>query len=312
MENKSPAFQFYVADYLADANVQMMSLEEEGAYIRLICFCWREGSIPNDTEKLQKLIGKNCPFEVARVVQGWFTPHPNQPSKLVHLRLEEEREKQREWREKSSKGGIKSAETRREKAINRIKSEGNKLKGGSKMVDTKCEPNVNTTSTSTSTSTSTNTEDTHVSSVTPPVKKTLAPKIIMDEKGFRSLLEEFGNESYKYYLPICSDYLVSSGKAKKDGAAFMRNWIRKDIAERKGFYYLKLNPTLQNQNSINPHMSKALQNQIATKTAGEIFLQRTKDIEHEQQENQKQIEQGAYKDDIGATLLALSAPIRKS
>jgi hypothetical protein len=30
----SPAFQFYPAHYLADANVQMMTLEKEGACLR--------------------------------------------------------------------------------------------------------------------------------------------------------------------------------------------------------------------------------------------------------------------------------------
>jgi hypothetical protein len=34
---KSPAFQFYAGDYLADANVQMMSLEQEGALFRRLC-----------------------------------------------------------------------------------------------------------------------------------------------------------------------------------------------------------------------------------------------------------------------------------
>jgi putative transposase len=44
-KGKDPAFQFYAADWLADEAVSVMGLEEEGAYIRALCYCWREGSI---------------------------------------------------------------------------------------------------------------------------------------------------------------------------------------------------------------------------------------------------------------------------
>ena len=37
---KSPAFQFYAKEFLSDANQAGMSLQETGAYIRLICFEW--------------------------------------------------------------------------------------------------------------------------------------------------------------------------------------------------------------------------------------------------------------------------------
>jgi len=49
-KGKAPAFQFYAADWLADEAVSVMSLEEEGAYIRALCYCWREGSIPADED----------------------------------------------------------------------------------------------------------------------------------------------------------------------------------------------------------------------------------------------------------------------
>jgi len=109
--NKAPAFQFYAAEYLADENVQLMSLEEEGCYIRLVAFCWREGSIPADLGKLSRL-SKGASEDVLRVVVGCFTEHPSDPARLLHKRLEAEREKQREWREKSSEGGKKSASKR--------------------------------------------------------------------------------------------------------------------------------------------------------------------------------------------------------
>jgi uncharacterized protein YdaU (DUF1376 family) len=126
---KSPAFQFYPAEYLADAGVQMMTLEEEGAYIRLLCYCWREGSIPNDDRKLS-LLCKGAVTTVIAVVTALFENDPNDPSRLVHGRLEKEREKQQQWSEKSSEGGKKSALKRWGKKTSR------KLR-----VVTKCSPN---------------------------------------------------------------------------------------------------------------------------------------------------------------------------
>lgn len=72
-----------------------------------------------------------------------------------------------------------------------------------------------------------------------PETKPFAPRIALTQAGYASLVEEFGENSFRYYLKVCSDYLVSNGKTKKDYAAFMRNWIRKDVAELKGFYYRK-------------------------------------------------------------------------
>jgi uncharacterized protein YdaU (DUF1376 family) len=122
INGKSPAFQFYAAEYLADENVQLMSLEEEGAYIRLLAYCWRELSIPADEERLSRLC-KGASIEVIRVVVKCFNQSPTEPDRLIHPRLEEEREKQRRWRQKSSEGGKKSAEKRGAKAV--------KSKGGS-------------------------------------------------------------------------------------------------------------------------------------------------------------------------------------
>lgn len=140
-----PAFQFYAADYLADADVQMMSLEEEGVYIRLLAYCWREGSIPSEESMLSRLC-KNASHEVIRVVTKCFQPNGNGTLTLVHKRLDLEREKQEIWRQKSSIGGKKSAKNR---WGNKSKNKGGG-KGGYKMVDTVVQPNGNSSSSSSS------------------------------------------------------------------------------------------------------------------------------------------------------------------
>lgn len=147
--SKAPAFQFYPADYLADENTAVMTLEEEGAYIRALCFCWRHGSVPEDLDQFCRLIGKGCTHDVGRVVQRCFKGGSNQPGRLVHPRLELERQKQGEWSKKSSDGGKKSAEVRRAKALALINSGGSETKGGCEVVPTKPEPKGNSSSTST-------------------------------------------------------------------------------------------------------------------------------------------------------------------
>lgn len=108
---KTPAFQFYAAEYLADENVQIMTLEEEGIYIRLLAFCWREGSIPEDENTLSMLCKGGSTTLIARVKKR-FIPSEEKPGRMIHARLEMERFKQEKWREKSRLGGQKTQEKR--------------------------------------------------------------------------------------------------------------------------------------------------------------------------------------------------------
>ena len=52
----------------------------------------------------------------------------------------------------------------------------------------------------------------------------------------KSICDEFGKACFDHYLPIVSDWLASSGKKYKDYSAFMRNWIRRERDEGKGFF----------------------------------------------------------------------------
>jgi uncharacterized protein YdaU (DUF1376 family) len=106
----APAFQFYAGDWLSSQRVALMTLEQEGAYIRLMAFCWKHGSIPAGPETLARLIGKGASTTLASEVAKMFQPSGET---LIHPRLEQAREEQAAWRAKSSEGGKKSAETRR-------------------------------------------------------------------------------------------------------------------------------------------------------------------------------------------------------
>lgn len=112
-ENKAPAFQFYPKDYLADSKVCELSLEEEGAYMRLLSHCWIEGSIPADPVRCARIVGKGCSVDTVKVVQLLFNGRSTDVQRLHHKRLDEEREKHQAKREAASLAGKKSGQRRR-------------------------------------------------------------------------------------------------------------------------------------------------------------------------------------------------------
>ena len=143
--NKSPAFQFYVNDWLSSTQISLMTPSEEGAYIRLLCYAWNDPdcSIPDNDEILAALsrLGEGWLKGGSRVVRKCFQPHPTIPGKLINLRLLKEKEKQSIWREKSSEGGKKSAKLRELK-------DKKGFKGGSRVVQPPYQPNGNSSSSS--------------------------------------------------------------------------------------------------------------------------------------------------------------------
>ena len=52
---KSPAFQFYATDFLADPKVLAMSTQEVGAYILLLCAEWIDGPLRNEPAFLARI-----------------------------------------------------------------------------------------------------------------------------------------------------------------------------------------------------------------------------------------------------------------
>lgn len=118
-KEKSPAFQFYPQDYLSSARVATMTLEEEGVYLRLLCYCWSIGSIPADPVECAKLAGKGCSVETATNVQRAFNVSSTNVQRMVHDRLEIERQKQQIRRQSCSKAGKQSASNRGAKSISK-------------------------------------------------------------------------------------------------------------------------------------------------------------------------------------------------
>ncbi len=107
----APAFQFYPADHLSDMRVRMLSWESRGLYIDLLCYCWREGWIPSDSSAIAQLC--QCyDTDIIDPCLSLFSPDPQDPGKLIHPRLDREREKQKAFREERKASGIRGAAKR--------------------------------------------------------------------------------------------------------------------------------------------------------------------------------------------------------
>ncbi len=111
-KGKSPAFQFYPSDFLSDENVVLMSNAEVGCYIKLLCFCWKQGSIPADVPRIAKL----CNEPPEKMAGMWSSIEPcfrnGQPNRLIHPRLDVERKKQQRFSKERSESGKRGAEKR--------------------------------------------------------------------------------------------------------------------------------------------------------------------------------------------------------
>ncbi len=111
---KAPAFQFYPKDFLGHEKQAVMTLSQAGAYVRLMCHEWNGRSIPDDAELCARLAGA----DVRRFASDWpavracFVAHPTESGRLIHPRLQEERDKQEDFRAQRAKAGKASAAQR--------------------------------------------------------------------------------------------------------------------------------------------------------------------------------------------------------
>lgn len=144
MAGKNPAMPWYVNDWLSSARVTCMTLEQQGAYARLLCHCWasQRAAIPDDDKALAALsgMGEGWFKGGCQMVRDCFIPHPHYPGFLTNEKVFKLWEERQEWLRKSSEGGRKSADKRKL----------GQLKGGSTTVSTKRQPKGNSSSSSSS------------------------------------------------------------------------------------------------------------------------------------------------------------------
>lgn len=119
MTNRLPWFPMHAADFLMDTAVAEMTLEQRGAYITLLCHAWWNGSIPAANDRLTTVV-RSFSWSETHEVDHWWTspltecwvPHPDDPTKLVNPRLEQERARQMALQEQRVEAGKLSAAKR--------------------------------------------------------------------------------------------------------------------------------------------------------------------------------------------------------
>ena len=129
---KPPAFQFYADDFIGGTFT--MTNEERGLYIMLLALQWTQEGVSEDD--LMRMSGSLPSSSVARVRCKF---QPGDDGKLRNVRLESERAKQLDWRDKQRLAGIASGASRREHSLNRR----------STSVEPNTQPNANQTPTKT-------------------------------------------------------------------------------------------------------------------------------------------------------------------
>lgn len=116
-EKRLPWFPVYAAEMLADGRFQTWALEERGAWVTLLCYCWNDGSIPSSISTLARLLHVDT-GEMSRIwsaISDRFAPIPGDPSRLTSPRLEAERDKAGQIAAKRADAGRKGATARWDK-----------------------------------------------------------------------------------------------------------------------------------------------------------------------------------------------------
>lgn len=93
MKAKAPYFPFYAGDWLSSSTIELMTVEQEGAYVRLLAHCWLSGdcTLPDDDAALAKLSRLGDRWESSRAaIRACFVKHPTKTGRIFNARLAEE------------------------------------------------------------------------------------------------------------------------------------------------------------------------------------------------------------------------------
>lgn len=206
----SPAFQFYPSDFLV--GTADMTADEVGGYIRLLCYQWTKGKLPNNDRKLMQLSGVFTQQELETIKSKF---HSQDDGTIVNLRMESVRMDQDEYRRKQS-----------EKAKAKWESQ----RGATALpLDVQMEMPEACPSPSTSSSTT-----------TIPSKKEL---MLSRKKIFASTLEpyvdvygrEMMNEFYKYWTEHNKSETKFKQESEKTWSLELRleRWAKNDFGKNK-------------------------------------------------------------------------------
>lgn len=115
---KAPAFQFYAQDFLTGCTY--LTNEEIGMYIKMLCKQWTDGNIPK--KRLGFLLG----FEWVSLSDELRSKFIDYGEYVMNERLEKEREKKLNFREKQAENGKKGGRPKKNEPSTSIENTENK------------------------------------------------------------------------------------------------------------------------------------------------------------------------------------------
>mgnify|MGYP000978960552 CR=1 FL=1 len=236
-----PAFQFYVADYLADERVQILSSAEEGIYIRLLCFCWREGSLPIDGSAIALLCKRDASaLQIEKIIQTFFF---EKEGRLHNKRLDKERAKQKAYKKNRSESGKLGAKKRWDSS--------HSTANGLAMAQPLAQPMAKNGSSSSSSSSSSDHIYISIGEYFNARKKEVAEFIAQD-----------GEDAFNARVQSINDWVGAHGKTPEDYAALYRIFRKRDKEKNttkfNGSYEVDMSnhPSRQIVNPIEPKIQK--------------------------------------------------------
>ena len=220
---KLPAIQFYPGDWRKDPGVQSLGFFERGIWFEILL-------IMHESDERGVLLLNGKPMSEKALGQLLGLDNQNLTSALTTI-LEHGVASRRE------DGALINRRMVRDQEIRHIRSEAGKLGGNPNLVKQKPTTKVKQIPTPSSSSSSSSSSSDLGGEKTPTKEPKIkfTERISLTQSEYDKLGETFTLPVITYYLPILSDWLAN-GKAKRDHAAFIRNWIRKDQTEKKGFY----------------------------------------------------------------------------
>lgn len=99
-----PYFKFFPRDWLTSPSIMLMSLEEQGCYLRMLCIQWEHGYV--ERRHLRGLLAKS-EYEIDQLLKGTIGEcfEENDEGHLVNPRLRDERHGAAELIEKRRRAG---------------------------------------------------------------------------------------------------------------------------------------------------------------------------------------------------------------
>ncbi|SRR5260370_15395884 len=112
MSNPAPAFQHYARDWLVATTE--LSLQAQGAVMRLLCYQWSEGAFRDSPAAIQQILNvtEAASTRVWTEIAHWFPVLPDRPGYRANGDLENKRQEDAAYRERQRALGLKGARSR--------------------------------------------------------------------------------------------------------------------------------------------------------------------------------------------------------